>query len=119
MGGEGAEADPDIFAKLYKNVFGANIKLVSGYPGTAEIMLAMERNELDACYIRPMVLRGYGDAGMLPKESPIETYIACWRWGANWICTPRGCRTSRSRTPGPGRESRHGTGTSGERHWKG
>jgi branched-chain amino acid aminotransferase len=41
----------------------------------------VERNELDACYIRPMVLRGYGDAGMLPLESPIETYIACWPWG--------------------------------------
>jgi branched-chain amino acid aminotransferase len=41
----------------------------------------IERNELDACYIRPMVLRGYGDAGMMPRESPIETYVACWRWG--------------------------------------
>lgn len=39
------------------------------------------RNELDACYIRPMVVRGYGDAGMLPVASPLETYIACWRWG--------------------------------------
>jgi branched-chain amino acid aminotransferase len=41
----------------------------------------IERNELDACYIRPMILRGYGDAGMMPKESPVETFIACWRWG--------------------------------------
>ncbi|MGH7449157.1 MAG: branched-chain amino acid transaminase, partial [Longimicrobiales bacterium] len=39
------------------------------------------RNQLDACYIRPMVLRGYGDAGMLPGVSPIETFIACWPWG--------------------------------------
>jgi branched-chain amino acid aminotransferase len=39
------------------------------------------RNRLDACYIRPMVLRGYGDAGMLPGVSPIETFIACWPWG--------------------------------------
>jgi len=41
----------------------------------------IRRNGLDACYVRPMVLRGYGDAGMLPTESPIETYIACWAWG--------------------------------------
>lgn len=41
----------------------------------------IERNGLDACYIRPMILRGYGDAGMLPGVSPIETYIACWPWG--------------------------------------
>lgn len=41
----------------------------------------IERNRLDSCYIRPMVLRGYGDAGMLPVESPVETFIACWQWG--------------------------------------
>jgi branched-chain amino acid aminotransferase len=41
----------------------------------------VDRNGLSSCYIRPMVLRGYGDAGMLPKDSPIETYIACWPWG--------------------------------------
>ncbi|HEX6132995.1 MAG TPA: branched-chain amino acid transaminase [Longimicrobiales bacterium] len=41
----------------------------------------IQRNGLDACYIRPMVLRGYGDAGMLPLESPVDTYIACWPWG--------------------------------------
>jgi tripartite-type tricarboxylate transporter receptor subunit TctC len=46
-GGEGAGSDPDIFALLYKNVFGANIKLVSGYPGTNDISLAMERGEVD------------------------------------------------------------------------
>lgn len=41
----------------------------------------IERNGLGSCYIRPMVLRGYGDAGMLPVESPVQTYIACWPWG--------------------------------------
>jgi branched-chain amino acid aminotransferase len=39
------------------------------------------RNRLDSCYIRPMVLRGYGDPGMLPQISPVETYIPCWPWG--------------------------------------
>src|SRR6185503_700305 len=33
--------------RLYKNVFGAPIKLVAGYPGTNEITLAMERGEVD------------------------------------------------------------------------
>jgi branched-chain amino acid aminotransferase len=41
----------------------------------------IERNGLEACYIRPMVLRGYGDAGLLPVESPVQTYLACWPWG--------------------------------------
>ena len=38
-------------------------------------------NNLRSCYIRPIVLRGYGDVGVLPKNVPIETYIACWEWG--------------------------------------
>jgi len=42
----------------------------------------VERNELDACYIRPMVLRGYGAAGMVPLGSPVEVYLPCWPWGA-------------------------------------
>ncbi len=41
----------------------------------------VRRNALDACYIRPMVVRGYGAAGMVPHASPIEVYIACWPWG--------------------------------------
>jgi branched-chain amino acid aminotransferase len=41
----------------------------------------VERNKLDSCYVRPMVLRGYGAAGMVPFDSPVETYIPCWPWG--------------------------------------
>ena len=40
------------------------------------------RNKLDACYLRPMVVRGYGAAGMVPYASPIEVYLPCWPWGA-------------------------------------
>lgn len=38
-------------------------------------------NELEDCYLRPMVLRGYGAPGLNPVGSPIETYIAAWDWG--------------------------------------
>jgi branched-chain amino acid aminotransferase len=41
----------------------------------------VERNKMDACYIRPMVIRGYGAAGMVPLGAPVETYIPCWPWG--------------------------------------
>ena len=52
VGGEGAEADPDIFAKLYKNVFGAKMRLVTGFGGTSQIALAMQRGEIQgACGI--------------------------------------------------------------------
>ena len=47
FGGEGAGADPDIWTLLYKNVFGAKAQLVSGYPGTNDVVLAMERGEID------------------------------------------------------------------------
>ena len=47
MGGQFAAADSDIYARLYNNVLGTKIKLVSGYPGTNDITLAMERGEVD------------------------------------------------------------------------
>jgi tripartite-type tricarboxylate transporter receptor subunit TctC len=47
LGGQGPSSEPDIFARLFKNVFDAPIKLVPGYPGTNEITLAMERGEVD------------------------------------------------------------------------
>ena len=33
------------------------------------------------CYLRPLVLRGYGEAGVNPFNSPIEVYIANYPWG--------------------------------------
>jgi branched-chain amino acid aminotransferase len=38
-------------------------------------------NKKDACYLRPIVMRGYGAAGVDPVGCPIDTYIACWEWG--------------------------------------
>src|SRR5258708_14504793 len=43
----------------------------------------VERNGMDACYLRPMVIRGYGAAGMVPFDSPVEVYLPCWPWGAH------------------------------------
>lgn len=42
----------------------------------------VDRNEMESCYLRPMVVRGFGAAGMVPFDSPIEVYIPCWPWGA-------------------------------------
>ena len=38
-------------------------------------------NKTGACYIRPIVLRGYGDMGVDPQGCPIDVYLACWEWG--------------------------------------
>jgi branched-chain amino acid aminotransferase len=42
----------------------------------------VRRNNLSACYVKPIALRGYGDVGVNPLGSPIELYMACWSWGA-------------------------------------
>ncbi|MGH7087809.1 MAG: Bug family tripartite tricarboxylate transporter substrate binding protein [Stellaceae bacterium] len=59
LGGEGAGADPDVFALTLKNVFGAKVKLVTGFPGTNETTLAMERGEIDGlCGLSLSTLEG-------------------------------------------------------------
>lgn len=41
------------------------------------------RNGLKSAYIRPLVYRGYGEIGVVPKpEHPVELAIAAWEWGA-------------------------------------
>ena len=40
------------------------------------------KNELQDCYIRPMILRGYGAPGLNPLNSPIETFVAAFPWGS-------------------------------------
>jgi tripartite-type tricarboxylate transporter receptor subunit TctC len=47
VGGEGSGSDPDIFAAVVRSTFGVKLKLVSGYPGSAEVALAIERGEVD------------------------------------------------------------------------
>ena len=48
----------------------------------AEAMLELVRvNHMDSCYIRPIVIRGYGEMGVNPLKNPIDVYIACWSWG--------------------------------------
>ena len=39
-------------------------------------------NKMRACYIRPIVYRGYGDVGVNPLTCPVDVSIAVWEWGA-------------------------------------
>jgi branched-chain amino acid aminotransferase len=39
-------------------------------------------NELTSCYIRPLVIRGYGEMGVNPLQAPVNVSIAVWPWGA-------------------------------------
>jgi len=38
-------------------------------------------NGMRSCYIRPIILRGYGGVGVMPVNNPTEIYLACWEWG--------------------------------------
>ncbi len=49
---------------------------------TAACCALVVKNNVNACYLRPMVVRGYGASGMVPFASPIEVYLPCWPWGA-------------------------------------
>jgi branched-chain amino acid aminotransferase len=52
----------------------------------AEVTEAIKKtilaNKLKACYIRPIVYRGYGDVGVNPLGCPVDVSIAVWEWGA-------------------------------------
>ncbi len=64
-------------AKIYR------MELPYGVDELAAAAIELVRaSKLDACYIRPIVLRGYGDMGVNPFHSPIEVYLACWDWGS-------------------------------------
>jgi len=38
-------------------------------------------NQVKHCYLRPVVFRGYGNAGVDPLHNPIEIYLLAWEWG--------------------------------------
>ncbi len=48
----------------------------------AAVSLELVRvNKMGACYVKPIVLRGYGDVGVNPFPCPVEVFLACWEWG--------------------------------------
>ena len=47
----------------------------------AAVVNLIEANGVSPCYIRPIVLRGYGEIGVNPVGSPVEVYIANFSWG--------------------------------------
>jgi len=63
-------------AKIYRMDVGYSVAEL-----TQAMVDVVRENGLQSCYIRPIVLRGYGDVGVLPKNNPVETYLACWEWG--------------------------------------
>ncbi len=42
----------------------------------------VKANGLTACYVRPIVYRGYGEMGVNPLQAPLNVCVATWPWGA-------------------------------------
>ena len=64
-------------AKVYK------IEIPYTQEEIAEAILETVRvNDLDGCYIRPIVFRGYGELGVNPLNCPVNVVIAAWEWGS-------------------------------------
>ncbi len=45
------------------------------------ISQTIRANKMKACYVRPIVYRGYGDVGVNPLPCPVDVTIAVWEWG--------------------------------------
>ncbi len=47
----------------------------------AAVLETIRANNLQHCYIRPLVFRGVGPIGVNPLKNPVESYILTWEWG--------------------------------------
>jgi branched-chain amino acid aminotransferase len=46
------------------------------------VLETIRANELKACYIRPLIYRGYDTLGVHPANNPVDAAIILWEWGA-------------------------------------
>jgi branched-chain amino acid aminotransferase len=49
---------------------------------TEAVLDTIRANEMKACYIRPLVYRGYEALGVNPFACPVDAAILVWEWGA-------------------------------------
>ena len=46
------------------------------------VLDTIRANDLKACYIRPLMYRGYNQLGVNPMPCPVDTAVLVWEWGA-------------------------------------
>src|SRR5215210_4788387 len=64
-------------AKIYRMEYPMDL------PGWIDAVLETIRaNKMKACYIRPLLYRGYGALGVNPEGNPLDAAIMLWEWGA-------------------------------------
>jgi branched-chain amino acid aminotransferase len=48
----------------------------------AAVLDTIRTNKMKACYIRPLMYRGYETLGVNPLNNPVDAAIMLWEWGA-------------------------------------
>jgi branched-chain amino acid aminotransferase len=73
----------DHLDRLYESAKPYDMDIPHDREELTEATLELIRQEdLASCYIRPVVFYGYGMLGLNPSNSPEQTAIAVWPWGA-------------------------------------
>lgn len=72
----------DHLQRLYDSAKIYRIEIPYALEELEQVVLETIRlNGLQACYIRPVVFRGYGTFGVDPMPCPVDTAIVVWEWG--------------------------------------
>ena len=64
-------------AKIYRMAYPLDL---SGW--RAAVLDTIRVNEMKACYVRPLIYRGYDTLGVNPLNNPVDAAIMVWEWGA-------------------------------------
>ena len=64
-------------AKIYRMQYALSLEQI-----TEAVVETVKANGLEACYIRPIVYRGYNELGVNPMSCPVDCSILVWEWGA-------------------------------------
>ena len=64
-------------AKIYRMEYPLDL---SGWRDA--VLQVIRENAMKACYIRPIVYRGYDTLGVNPLANPVDAAIMVWEWGA-------------------------------------
>jgi branched-chain amino acid aminotransferase len=64
-------------AKIYRMEYGLDL---AGW--RSAVLDTIRANEMKACYIRPLIYRGYDTLGVNPLNNPVDATILLWEWGA-------------------------------------
>lgn len=64
-------------AKIYRMEYPLDL---SGWRDA--VLQTIRANQMKACYIRPLIYRGYETLGVNPLGNPVDAAILVWEWGA-------------------------------------